>query len=450
VVLPVTRDLWNTNMRSANPLILGGFATIPPELIGMQLRNYDLALTELTDRVEGLPASGGARRPLVMVVCRANFAERAELDASMAHLANDLHVPGIVSALLADDLQRAFESVGLGANMFFMSPLESDSTLTTLQDDGLVWHVGPGGDFVAKAYAPLLRRTLTYLNPSGAVRVASVVASDLRYLSDVASTIQATPANGGIMFNGKTLAENLTDGNYKPIAVTSAYTDPEASLASQAQEILTFQPQVVLGVAAEEFLSKIAPILETQWPTGQARPFYLLSPYHFNNPQLVTLLQNFPTVRQRIVGVNGPSALDQTLYNSYQIAFDTAWPEVAGQRGYENFYDAVYYLMYAAVGAGNVLTTGQDLKRGMLRLLSGTAFDMGPSDMAQAVQALQLGPISLQGTLGPPDFDVNTGARQSVGSAWCVDSGGHQRSDVLRLDSGSGEMVGTFPCFTGF
>jgi hypothetical protein len=451
VVLPVTRDLWKENLRSNDPLILGAFATIPPELIGMQLRNYDLALTEFTDKVTGLPASGGGRRRLVMVVCKSNFEGRSELDASMAHLADDLKVPGLVSGLLADDLQYAFESKGLSSNMFFMSPLESDSTLALMADDGLVWHVGPGGDYVGRAYAPLLTRTLTYLNVPDTVRVATVVASDLRYLADVASTVQAAPDKGGIRFNGKTAAENLSDANYKPLSIVSSYTDPDAPLSDQIAALLDFKPHVIVAATADEFLDKVVPSVERQWPAGgQAKPFYLLSPYHYNNPELPPLLANLPEVRQRLIGVNGPSAVDQTLYNAYQFAFDLAWPEVAGRRGYENFYDAAYYLIYAAAGAGNLLVNGQDLKRGMTRLLSGTRYDMGPAQMGQALQALQVAGISLQGTLGPPNFDLNSGARQAVGSAWCVDSAGQQRADVMRYDDASGNMVGTMPCFAGF
>jgi hypothetical protein len=453
LVLPNTRELWRENLRSDNVLILGGFGTIPTEQTGMQIRNYDLALTELTSQIGGLPGSGGSRRPVVMVLCRANFTERTELDASMTHLADTLKVPGIVSGLLADDLQYAFESKGLGANMFFMSPLESDSTLTSLQDDGLLWHVGPGGTSVGRAYAPLLERTLSYLNVSGPVRVASVLASDLRLLSDIDAVVRSPPSSGGISFNGMSVFENLNADNYKSVAITSVYTDPNVQLATQSQDILAFKPHVIIGDAADEFLDQMVPAIERGWAAAagtQPRPFYLLSPIHYNNPALPRLLLAFPDVWQRLIGVNAPSAVDQVVYEGYQTRFNGAYPEVANRTGYENFYDAIYYLMYAAAGARNLLVSGQDMKRGMTQLLSGPRFDVGPTPMPQAMQSLGNASISLYGTLGAPTFDPSTGARGGVGSAWCVTQSKQQKADVLRYDDASKAMVGNFPCFPGF
>jgi hypothetical protein len=156
-------------------------------------------------------------------------------------------------------------------------------------------------------------------------------------------------------------------------------------------------------------------------------------------------------VRTRFAGVNGASALDQTLYNTYQIAFDTAYPEVAGQRGYENFYDAAYYLIYSAAAAGSVQSLGgDDLARGMGRLLTGPSWGVGYADIPYALSALQTGKITLNGTDGPPSFDPGTGAKLGPGSVWCVDSSLKQRADVLRYDPTSQALTGTFPCFTGF
>jgi hypothetical protein len=476
VILPLTDDLWMDNLRTTNPIIFGAFATVPTTLVGLQTRNYDLALTELTRSVSGLPGAGGARRELVTVVCRSNFAAQANLDASMAHLVDDLHVPGIISALLAPDLQHAFESKAEAAHVMMMSPLESDSTLVSLVDNGLVWQMLPGGSSVAATYAPLLDRTVAYLQgssslgPNEAVRVALVTASDVRFLSDTSDTVTQT-----VTFNGKSAADNLSDGNFEPVAITSVYTDPNADLTAQIQAVLAFRPHIVIAAAADEFLSKMIPAIESGWAAAvadgesggasgagdgggsgtQAKPFYLLSAYHYNNPALPPLLTSNPSVRTRLVGVNVASAVDQTLYNAYQIAFDTAYPDVAGQRGYENFYDAAYYLIYSAAGAGSVSSlTGDDLARGMGRLLSGASFGVGRPDIPNALAALQSSSqstIALSGTDGPPTFDPGTGSKVGPGSVWCVDSSSKQRADVLRYVS-STSLSGIFPpaCISGF
>jgi hypothetical protein len=459
LVLPITEDLWKTNLRTQNPIIFGAFANVPTTLVGLQTRNYDLALTEFTHKVTGLPGSGGKSRGLVTVVCRNNYASAANLDAAMAHLVDDLHVPGVISALLADDVQHVFENKAQEAHVMLMSPLEADSTLVSLQDNGLVWQMLPGGSAEAVSYAPLVGRAVTHLIGNGTltstddtVRIALVTATDIRFLQDVSNTINST-----ITFNGKTVAENLNDGNFKSIGITSIYADKNADLSSQVQALLAFKPHIVIAAAADEFLTKMVPSVESGWGAAagpQQKPFYLLSAYHFNNPALPPLLQSNPALRTRIAGVNLASAPDQTLYNTYQIAFDTAYPEVAGQRGYENFYDAAYYLIYSAAAAGSVQSlSGDDLARGMGRLLSGLPFGVGSSDIPKALSALQSSSqakVALSGTDGPPTFDPGTGEKLGPGSIWCVDSSSKQRADVLRYDDATKNLTGTFPCFSGF
>lgn len=461
VVLPVTDDLWKTNLRTQNPIILGAFAQVPASLIGMQTRNYDLALTEVQRKVTGLPGAGGQPRGVVAVVCRTPYNATADIDAGMAHLVDDLHVPGVITALLADDVQHLFETKARDANVMLMSPIESDSTLVTLQDAGLVWQMLPGGAAEAVSYKPLLDRTIAYLISKATltmeepVRVAVVVASDVRYLSDMNDTISAS-----IEFNGKTAVQNLSDGNFKSIGIKSIYADKNADLTAQTQAVLDFKPHIIIALAADEFLSKMVPSIESGWAAAagtQKKPFYLLSAFHFNNPALPALLDTNPTVRTRFAGVNVASAADQTVYNTYEIAFAQAYPETQTGtqqwRGYENFYDAAYYLIYSAAAAGNVQSlTGDDLARGMGRLLSGQRWNVGQKDMPSALQGLQIAQakISLYGTLGAPNFDPGTGERLGPGSVWCIDTTSKQRADVLRYDEATKTLTGAFPCFTGF
>lgn len=460
VMLPLDA-LGLANLRSANPLILGGYANIPPEQAGVQVLNYNLALTEFTRRLEGLAGPNG-RRNLVMVVCQANIGEdRSSLDRSLAHLVN-LRVPGVVSALLGDDLQYVFDNGGQQANMFFMSAVEADPVLTSLEDNGLVWHILPSADYVARAYAPLLDRTLNYLNVSGGpVRVAAVVANDVRFLSDVMDTVRSSEF--GLKFNeGKTVSENSTELNYRGFEISE--TDPDAAYTAQIQGILEFKPHVIVAAAADGFLKKMVPLIEQDWPEGVGdppRPFYLLSPFHYNNSEIPVLLATNPEVRSRLVGVNAAAAEDPTLYQDYLGRWNEAYIELRDFGGYENYYDAPYYLIYSAMAAGSVLGSGIDLRDGMLRLLEGEEYNMGPSDLLRVQSALNVprATIQLNGTMGPPDFDRPTGTRAAVGSAWCVDSRDIDDDgdndvvnlpDVLRYDPNTKTMDGVMPCIDGF
>lgn len=449
VLLPLGDDQWLENLRADDPIILGGYASIPAEGTGIQIRNYDLVLTEFTLEAGGLRGTAGTRRPLVAVVCDANPETPEELEASISHLVDDLHVPGIVAGLRSGDLQAVFEGWGLENEVLFVSPVESDTALTTLSDEGLMWHMLPGGREIAVTYAPLLDRTIDYLDIDGDVRVAMVTASDIGLLFELQSGIEEH-----INFNGKSATQNFPD-NYRRVDITSQFGNPEADYGDAIAAIVDFEPHVLIAAAADEFLTSMLPAIEAQLSDDAPRPFYLLSPIHYNNPNMPERIKQEPALAYRMAGVNAAAATDTSLYDAYQIAFDSAYPEVAGEsEGFENFYDAAYFLVYSAAAAGSVpFLTGRDMARGMTRLLSGpTTYGVGRRDMTYALQALEnpTSKITLNGTLGPPDFEPSTGVRRQPGSVWCIDEQGVQFSDVLRYDPETQELTGDFPCIDGF
>src|SRR5690606_14716650 len=69
-MLPQTGELWRENLRSDNPVILAGTGIIDgTTFIDPILLNYDLALTELTQKMTTLPSG----RRVVMIGCKALF-----------------------------------------------------------------------------------------------------------------------------------------------------------------------------------------------------------------------------------------------------------------------------------------------------------------------------------------------------------------------------------------
>jgi hypothetical protein len=373
-----------------------------------------------------------------MLGCQATFESSDELGRMMTHLAQTVKVSGLIAAMDAADLQRAFVEYGGPANVFVMSPLESDPTLATLEDNGLLWHVGPGADFIARAYAPLLTRVLSHLAIAEPVRVATVTNSDQRFATNTLSTIRSPPAQHGISFNGgQSVFENRDEGYYLDVSITVEDDNP----VSQVQQIIDFRPHVIISAASNRFLTNVVPGVENAWGTagGQPEPFYILSPLNYNSEAVVDLIEQNSALAERIVGVNGAAAEDSTNYERYTLAWDGAFPGDVGIRGYENFYDAAYYLIYAAAGAGQFLTgNGLDLKRGMARLLSGPIYNVGDRDIPNALQALAQASatIQLNGTLGPPDFNPISGTRESPGSVWCIDSAGVFHADRWRYVPG--------------
>lgn len=452
LILPQTGELWRENLRTNDPapLILAGTGQFDDSAqLDIFAMNYELALTELAEKRVDI---GG--RKVVMLGCNAQYDSTDQLDEMMTHLADEVKVPGMVATLTADNLQRAFTEKGDATNMFFMSAFESDPTLATLPDRGLIWHIGPATDVLARVYGPLLTRILTHLGVTTGVKVATVVTSDYSFLTNMAPTLRASPAEYGLFFNGVSYSENNTAGNHLALSLP---TDPEASLATQVSDLLELRPTVIISLADSQFVRRLVPAIESGWPDdGTPRPFYVLSPYNYNDPAVLNLIASTPSLSTRIAGVNAAAAADASAYEDYLARFQFAFPEVTDFRGYENIYDAVYYLLYSAAGAGQLLENGSNLVSGMNRLLNGsTVFEVGPTDLPQATTALAVGgSIQLNGTLGPPDFNQFNGTREeSVGSVYCVDSSGFH-ADVLRYvenaDPTAATLTGTFPCITGF
>lgn len=433
---------------SETPVILGGFAELTTGSgIITGVRNYDFALTELADAVGGLPGAAGGVRPVVMVVCQGDTDDNAVLDAAMDHLADTLRVPAVVSSLVGANLPHVFNYKGLSAGMFFMSTQEADVSLERLQDQNLLWHMLPGGKSLGASYAPLLTRTLAYLSPSEPARVALAYTPTIPLLTDLALAATDTPANGGITFNEVGVIENTDAGLFQQITMPAS--------DEQIDALLAFRPHVILVAAASDFLNNVLPDIENGWPTGAgapARPFYVLSPYNYNSGPLRTALENFPDIRTRALGLNAASAVDRTLYGIYRGDFLT-YDSGSWQEGWENYYDAVYYTLYAGA---RVSATGQDFAQGMSQLLSGRdTIPVGKRGLRDGGLGLVSGNqrITLEGTLGPPDFDALTGTRKGPGSAWCIEPGDPPVyiSDVLRYDTADNTMQGTMPptCIPG-
>jgi hypothetical protein len=142
-----------------------------------------------------------------------------------------------------------------------------------------------------------------------------------------------------------------------------------------------------------------------------------------------------------MVGVNyAQSTVNPQLYTEYETRLTSAYQSVAPSllAGTENFYDAVYYLLYSVAAAVAIyppptaaVPSGADIATALMgRVISpdpgAVGYNVGPGSLSIAVPSLTTlaNKISLTGTMGPPDFDRATGTRNSPTSLWCVDQGG--------------------------
>jgi len=248
------------------------------------------------------------------------------------------------------------------------------------------------------------------------------------------------------------------------VRVDSANSGTVSDLSTAISELQDFSPHLVIALDSDEFL-EISDTLDNNWSSTatteqQAHPpLYLLSPHLYNELGLLDISRAGNPSRkfaQRLIGVNFASAppSNRAIYDDYLIRLKS---EYASRQltldGTENFYDATWLTLYAVAGAGTPPSlTGKEVASGLQRLMSGPSWEVGPVDVANvlAVLAVPGATLSLEGTLGPPDFDVGAGLRTAHPTVWCI--GGtfdnySFLSDVLTYDADTDSLLGDdSPC----
>lgn len=466
------------NLRAAEPIVFGAYA-LAPDAVSRSIvtRNLDLTVSEFTSKVTGLRGGpGGTRRTLAFVVCNSSFPKNAPgtIDAftpSLTHLVDTLKVPGIVSGLQPKDLQAVFSQKLDAAGTFVISPYEQDSELAALSDSGRLWHMLGATTDIAPTFGPLLKRTEAYLRrdetflklpaPGAKLRVA-VVAANIASQTDVRDAMLDLP--------------ELEDFEVKPFQVESAELTANPDVSILVGNLFDYAPHIIVALAGSEFIEGVFPLLEngTTWATKtsqQQRPMYVLG--STMAPQTWSLYAakrsetqgGWKSLFNRIVGVTYASAPDTKLLGDYEDRLIAASGDLADPSvvlGSESVYDSAYLLIYAAAAAGEVPSLrGKDVARGMQRLVSGTAYNVGPSTISSILTAIDNGDdIGLRLTLGEPDWNVARGTRNGLGSVYCMNDAGSAfemtfplgpNRDVLRYDPTSNTLEDKpLPCISNF
>jgi hypothetical protein len=440
-----------------DPQLIGAFAYMDQDAAfyySQSTVNFELAINEYNAK---------ASRPVVGVLCDGN---QPDLEQSLPLLVEQLQVPAIIAGMYDDKLREAYEwTQARGHKVFFLSPLEGTSTIAVMEDRGLVWNaLGVAAD-LAPAYSPLVTRAEAFMRGKMAgtagetapIRLALIESRP--ELSDLAAAVREV-----IHFNGgKTVVEN--GANFLQVRIDSLNNGTVPDLTTAIAEVEAFSPHVVVAIAADEFLP-ILDALESSWltaaPADQPRPIYLLAPHLYNEPQLLDgsrLGDPSRLLGERIVGVNFASApaANRKIYDDYLLRLKAEYKATGLMLdGTENFYDAAWFTLYAVAAAGSPPSlTGSEVAAGMQRLLSGPDWEVGPVDVANILATLKVSgsTLSLQGALGPPDYNVGTGVRTAKPSVWCLGGGFPDyvfQSDVMSYDATNDTLIGDLPCVPGF
>jgi hypothetical protein len=455
IVLPISEVGTWQSLLSKDPIMLGGFGYINrPGLYSTATRNYDLALDEMNTATNGVYAGSSARHKMVMVVCDSHVPAPKTVDIPAQHLINDLKIKGIVSELDASDQLTVFENYGQPNDVFFIMPPYPDHRLINLADDGLVWNMLSGADQLSVSFQPLIEMTETHLRHLGSIpagtnnmKVALIVGQDQVFLQDMADYI-----TNNVTFNGATAGDNGM-ATFQSFGITSYYTNPSEDYSDTVQKIVQFAPHVIIGATTDEAVRSIIPLIENDWDAanvGQNRPFYILSPLDYNINGMTTLISGSDSstmnmgvaLFERVIGLNWPAAVDQTIYNAYQDRFRTKYSYPAPF--YDNYYDAGWFLLYG-VAASAQPVRGAAIRDGLIRVTTGsTEIPVGPDNALSAVNTLKDGgaKIKVIGAGGPPNWDTK-GSRDDAGTVWCVNQQGTYFPDQYRYNSSNMTLEGT-------
>jgi hypothetical protein len=444
---------WNL-LKSTNALILGAFAPFNGAALTTQANNFDFALTEFTDTTQGIYIGNGTKpRQIVTVLCNSAHGTQDELLTPAGHLINELKVPAMITAVVLQDQSYLWENIAKDNGVFMMNAVYSNQALIDEQDDSLVWNMLSGANALSVSYQPLLNLieqhldALEVLNATdNNMRVAHVKAVDEPFLKDTAAFIEKN-----LEFNGQSRSENQDADLYKPIEIQSIYANKVDPRTAAINQLVAFAPHIVIGTTVSEMLQFIIPGVESKWDAAnpnQKRPFYLLGALNYGDSPMQEMISTAPfapsqePLNERILGINWPSASDQTVYKQYIERWKSRY--VTREDGFENYYDSMYYLLYGIAAAskikGSIAIQGNNVVDGLLRVIELSAsvpqVKVGPDDMATAVSLLQSAPkskVELIGAMGPPNWDAG-GGRNDAGSVWCVNGLGGYLTDQLRYE----------------
>jgi hypothetical protein len=463
--LPLRTDeciLVRGNWNHPNAFIFGAYATEPmsaPET-SQAIYNYELALNEF-NAVGGLPDGNGNMHPLAAVICN-NDPKQAALvpdfyGKSLHHLVDDLGVSAIVADLAPAELVSAFNTTAKeGKNVFFLNPGAANNDLLSLSsvDNGLVWSIlGPPKD-LAPGYVDLVHRIEKYIRARSdagttPLRVAVVRSDDPNEVDHELLNELYAAVEPNLSFNADS-AEDQKGGNYRefPIHTADAGTPTPSDVADAVND---YAPHIVISMTGTDFTSIQSP----SRPEGVAHrmitfvkggsadrvpwvqheyPFFIFSPINAAaTSDFSALLQSstagsFRVIYERFLGINVAGADDRDVYSEYQKRLRNYQKQAAD--GFENYYDAIYYLAYAIYRAGVVSIDGRNISSGMSSLSNGVPLRVGPmgvidGGMAQLIdQAFQElkthGSVQLVGASGS-GFDVMHGVRINKAGLYCFE-----------------------------
>ena len=364
----------------------------------------ELAIQDFNKTTE-LP--GG--RKIAWIACNSGgVAEQAA--AAAEHLSNAVGVPAIVGPIFSENVIEVASEVTVPAGVFTITPAASSPSITTLNDDGLVWRPISSDVYQASALSDWVL-TVREPKPDSVVFLAKNDAYGQGLLIDAGGKIEGGVSSfTSISYsNPATLTEDELVAEYGAVIGQAFAANPDTIVIAGTNEAA----ELILG-----YLLVWGDIPEAQRPE---LPTFLVS--HGAVPILESALEaaGDPLLQQllytKLFGVapiiHDPVNFD--VYNSrYKVLFGNKDAITSSSLAYDA---ALVPILAMATIDGQDRVTGAAIADGIARLVdkSGAVISFGDdpvglSFIRDARNTLeQGGGVDLKGVSGELDFDLSTG-----------------------------------------
>jgi ABC-type branched-subunit amino acid transport system substrate-binding protein len=379
-----------------------------------------LAVEEINSVADGIPGrKAGTQRPLVMVSCDASV----DPVRGAKHLVDDIRVPAIVGPNTSQDTLDVSNKVTIEAGVVVMTPTAVAAGISDLRDNDLTWLMIPSDDQRARLMIKQINDLEATLKTQ---RNATAVKLSIIYRNDALGVGTRTSLDK-LILNGEQLSSvnnaGSTTGNVHVVPYDYKQPDQAAIVTKES----SFAPDMIVLAGTAESITKLMTPIEQQWPTGTARPYYLVIDPS-KGPELLAAVTANDDLRLRVRGTGTtPTADSASVANTFNLAYVARYGTAATASGSGTSYDATYALAYALAATTDSPPSGTSIARG-LRMLAGGSVNVntGTADLLSAYQNLASGiSINGTGTACPLDWDANGSVKGGNIEIWCIGKSGN-------------------------
>lgn len=442
------------SIRDPQAVVIGTILPMTAKQVGGPLREIpyseriknaiDLSVADFEKALPGgALARDGKQRPFAVVHCDSQYTASGA-NAAFKHLTE---VVGVQALIVGSDDDMA--SIAAPATLSKVAIACSDC-VGNLPSGPLVWRIGPR----LALEAPMLARRVQDIE-------AQIMAAPMAPPEIKVAVLQAAGLGPealydalakSLRFNGKSILENGL--NFRAIK-TDNPLETSVNHDKFAQQVVEFQPDILIVAMADDFPHFYLSLIENKWPTGARKPHYLTTSLNNTVTSFGAALTNDDDLRPRVTGTRPLlTAAFQANINDFVARYLPENNFVQPDGNWSGF-EAGYAMAYAILASrSQPVLDGPHISAGFERLRGGaTIVDLRPDSIpvATGLLANPSAEIDIRGLWSDLDWDVERRDFDSNVGTYCFvrDASSNLKinpSAGLSLDTKTGEFSGSFAC----